>query len=88
MRLADVPRDINLGAVIRSIEPDFALVECFATGSQCVLTGHCRLAGVLNGALQHFLAHVDGFSLADLLPGNDLPLKVDQRVKLERRRRQ
>lgn len=85
MRLAHVPRDINLGAVVRSMEPDFALVECFATGSQCVLTGHCRLAGVLDGALQDFLAHVDGFSLADLLPGNDLPLKVGQRMKLERR---
>jgi Rrf2 family nitric oxide-sensitive transcriptional repressor len=86
MRLAHVPHDINLGAVVRGIEPDFALVECFGRGSRCVLTGHCSLAGVLGGALQDFLAHLDGFSLADLLPGNDLPLKVGQRMKLERRR--
>ena len=58
----------------------------FGRGSRCVLTGHCSLAGVLGGALQDFLAHLDGFSLADLLPGNDLPLKVGQRMKLERRR--
>lgn len=83
MRLAHAPRDINLGAVVRSIEPDFALAECFATGNQCVLTGQCRLAGVLGGALQEFMAHLDGFSLADLLPNSDLPLTGGQRMKLE-----
>lgn len=77
---------INLGAVVRSIEPDFALVECFSTGNQCVLTGQCRLASVLGGALQEFMTHLDGFSLADLLPGTDLPLKSGQRMTLERRR--
>lgn len=69
MRLAHAPAAINLGAVVRSIEPDFALVECFATGSQCTLTGQCRLAGVFGGALEGFMAHLDGFTLADLLPG-------------------
>ena len=29
---------------------------------------NCGLAGVLQGALQSFVAHLDGFSLADLLP--------------------
>lgn len=86
MRLAHAPRDINLGAVVRSIEPDFALVECFSTGTQCVLSGQCRLAGVLGGAVREFMAHLDGFSLADLLPGTDFPLKSGQRMKLERRR--
>lgn len=68
MRLAHLPEDINLGAVVRSMEPDFQLVECFATGSACVLTGHCPLTGVLDGALQSFLAHLDGFTLEDILP--------------------
>lgn len=71
MRLAHAPRDISLGAVVRSIEPDFELVECFAAGSQCRLGGRCRLAGVLGGALQGFMAHLDGFTLADLLPETD-----------------
>jgi len=31
------------------------------------------------------MAHLDGFSLADLLPGTDLPLTAGQLVKLERR---
>ena len=30
IRLARVPQDINLGVLIKQIEPDFALVECFA----------------------------------------------------------
>lgn len=85
MRLAHAPRDINLGKVVRSIEPDFDLVECFATGSQCTLTGQCRLASVLGVALQGFLAHLDGFTLADLLPGTDLPL-AGRRIKVERRK--
>ncbi len=86
MRLARAPAHVNLGAVVRSIEPDFDLVECFATGSQCTLTGQCRLAGVLGGALQGFMAHLDGFTLADLLPGTDLPLVAGHRMKLARRR--
>ncbi|CAN7769170.1 Rrf2 family transcriptional regulator [Pseudorhodoferax sp. LjRoot39] len=89
MRLAHAPRDINLGAVVRGIEPDFALGECFSTDNQCVLTGQCRLAGVLGGALQEFMAHLDGFSLADLLPGTDLLInllpKAGQRMKPQRR---
>ena len=93
MRPAHAPRDINLGAVVRGIEPDFALVECFSTDNQCVLTGQCRLAGVLGGALQEFMAHLDGFSLADLLPGTDLLInlpptllpKAGQRMKPQRR---
>ena len=68
MRLAMAPQQINLGAVVRGMEPDFALVECFGSNSQCTLTGDCGLAGVLQGALQSFVAHLDGFSLADLLP--------------------
>lgn len=68
MRLASAPGDINLGEVIRSVEPDFDVVECFANGSRCAITGHCRLTGVLDGALQAFMTHLDGCTLADLLP--------------------
>lgn len=67
MRLAAPPAQINLGAVVRAIEPDFTLVECFDSGGGCALTGHCRLAGVISGALAAFLAEFDARSLADLL---------------------
>lgn len=31
IRLARAPKDINVGVLIKQIEPDFNLVECFAT---------------------------------------------------------
>jgi Rrf2 family nitric oxide-sensitive transcriptional repressor len=68
MRLAVPPKQVNLGAVVRRVEPDFALVECFAASNGCVLTGYCRLAGIFAGALDGFLGHLDRYSLADLVP--------------------
>jgi Rrf2 family nitric oxide-sensitive transcriptional repressor len=69
MRLARPPEQINLGAVVRSIEPDFALVECFAPGSTCRLTGRCGLSRLLDQALNEFMRHLDRHSLADVLEG-------------------
>ncbi|MGZ5798747.1 MAG: RrF2 family transcriptional regulator [Caldimonas sp.] len=68
MRLAAAPADINLGAVVRSVEPDFALVDCLTTDNACRLTGHCRLTRIVSEALQSFLSHLDRHTLADLLP--------------------
>lgn len=84
MRLATAPAAINLGAVVRAVEPDFALVECFGTENRCALTSYCRLAGVLGGALESFLAHLDRHTLADLVP--DLP-RGPATVTLDRRSR-
>ena len=36
MRLAALPAEINLGAVVRSIEPDFFLVDCLGSDAVCV----------------------------------------------------
>lgn len=68
VRLGAPPEQINIGAVVRGIEPDFYLVDCFAGHPTCQLTGHCALTGVLNGALRKFLEHLDGVTLAELLP--------------------
>jgi Rrf2 family nitric oxide-sensitive transcriptional repressor len=68
MRLARAPQDINLGELVRSIEPDFALAECFTTGNACTLTGHCRLTVVMRDALKGFMAELDRRTLADILP--------------------
>jgi Rrf2 family nitric oxide-sensitive transcriptional repressor len=79
MRLAAAPADINLGDVVRSMEPDFSLVECLTTGNSCTLTGSCRLTGILGEALQGFMAHLDRHSLADLLPRPPLAGAARQR---------
>ncbi len=73
MRLAREPHEIGLGEVVRDMEPDFHLVECFSTGNTCVRTGDCALSGVLNSALQDFLARLDGVTLADIVPIRPLP---------------
>jgi Rrf2 family nitric oxide-sensitive transcriptional repressor len=68
MRLGAAPAEINLGAVVRSVETDFALVECLKDDYGCRLTGNCRLTGIVTEALQSFMAHLDRHTLADLLP--------------------
>lgn len=68
MRLAAAPADINLGAVVRSIEPDFNLVDCLSRDTVCSLTGHCKLTGIMSGALQSMMHYLDAYTLADLLP--------------------
>jgi len=65
--LAKPPEAINLGAVVRATEPDFALVECFATGNQCTITKRCKLPNVLNEALNAFVSSLDRYTLADIM---------------------
>jgi Rrf2 family nitric oxide-sensitive transcriptional repressor len=71
MRLAQAPEQINLGAVVREMESDFALVECLDGGTRCVLSGLCGLTDVVQGALVQFLSHFDQYTLADILPRRD-----------------
>jgi Rrf2 family transcriptional regulator, nitric oxide-sensitive transcriptional repressor len=66
VRLAMPAEEVVLGDVIRATEPDFALVECFATGNQCVITRCCKLQGVLDEALSAFLAVLDKHTLASI----------------------
>lgn len=66
LRLGKSAEEIVLGDVIRCTEPDFALVECFSTGSQCAITSCCRLQGTLDEALRAFLAVLDRQTLASV----------------------
>jgi Rrf2 family nitric oxide-sensitive transcriptional repressor len=59
--------DIRLGQVIRLLEDDQPLVECFAgLGSDCTIDGHCRLKNRLRTAEAAFLADLDRSTLADI----------------------
>ncbi|KAB2927298.1 MAG: Rrf2 family transcriptional regulator [Dechloromonas sp.] len=69
IRLGRAPAEIRLGEVIRQTENDFALVECFATGSQCQIHAACRLPPILDEALAAMFAVLDRYTLADLLLG-------------------
>lgn len=65
--LAQPPEEINLGAVLRVSEPDFALVECFTAENACAISSFCRLPNVLNEALNAFVGTLDRYTLADIL---------------------
>ena len=65
--LAKAPEAIVVGDVVRATEPDFALVECFGTGNQCIVTGCCKLPTMLNEALNSFIATLDRYTIADLM---------------------
>lgn len=67
LMLARAPESIGLGHVVRSTEPDFAIVECFGDTYQCRLTPSCRLKGILGTALAAFLNEMDRHTLADLV---------------------
>ena len=60
------PEAIRIGDVVRLTEPDFALVECFATGNQCLLTRCCKLSGMFGEAMASFQQTLDRYTLADV----------------------
>lgn len=68
IRLAKPASQIVLGDVVRTMEPDFFIVECFATGHSCMLHGSCKLTSVVDGALRSFMEYLDGHTLAEVLP--------------------
>lgn len=66
--LARDPAEINIGKLVRALEDNFDMVECFqATGNTCPLTPCCALTGVLHEAMNGFLAVLDRYTLADVL---------------------
>ena len=67
LTLAKAPAQIRLGDVLRTTEPDFALVECFRSDNRCLITPRCRLRGALKEALAAFVGTLDRYTLADLL---------------------
>lgn len=72
IRLAAEPGMINIGEVVRRMEDDFYLVECFnPSGGSCPISPVCGLKGVLGRALQAYLQVLDEYSLQDLLVNKD-----------------
>jgi Rrf2 family nitric oxide-sensitive transcriptional repressor len=68
LRLGKAPEKIRIGAVVRSTEPDFTVVECFdQMKDQCVLSPSCALKNVLYTATLAYLQQLDGITLADIL---------------------
>lgn len=67
--LAMPPDHIRLGTLVRQLESDQAIVECFQpNASGCTLLAGCRLRGMLARSQQSFYQTLDRETLADCLP--------------------
>ena len=83
-RLARPPEQINIGAVVRQVEPEFGVVPCLRVGeAPCVIAPACRLKHLLAEATEQFLAELDRHTLADLLEPRR---KLQKLLQLESKR--
>jgi len=76
LRLARPANEIGIGEVVRKMEPDFELLECFnELTDQCVITKSCSLKSVLINARDEFLATLDQYTVADAVkrPAKESP---------------
>jgi Rrf2 family nitric oxide-sensitive transcriptional repressor len=79
VRLARDPREIRIGDVVRRLDKEQPLVECFRTdGGDCALSPRCRLKGMLGRAKQEFMCELDRYTLSDCLENSDGALAIDQ----------
>ena len=68
--LAKPLSDIRLGWLVRKLESDQPIVECFRDdGGFCVIEPGCRLRGMINRAHEAFYKSLDEHTLADCAGG-------------------
>ncbi len=68
IRLSRPADQIRLGEVVRRIEENFEMAECFKQGEiNCPLVATCGMNGALSRALQAFFDVLDEYTIADLI---------------------
>jgi Rrf2 family transcriptional regulator, nitric oxide-sensitive transcriptional repressor len=73
VELAVLPETVRLGSLVRQLEADQPMVECFRQdGCACTLLPGCRLRGMLQTAQDGFYDRLEAFTLADCLSGGAL----------------
>ncbi len=71
LRLACPAGKILVGRIVRMMEADLALVECFQGGAnECVITPACRLKAMLSEAVDAFLNVLDQYTIENLVRRN------------------
>lgn len=66
--------EVHIGAVVRAVENDLGVVDCLRSGPcDCVFLPRCGLIAAMAGATESFLAHLDGFTLSDVMRRTALP---------------
>jgi Rrf2 family nitric oxide-sensitive transcriptional repressor len=69
IRLAKPAGEISIGQLVRELEDDMRLVQCFdpESAGDCRIESACVLRHVFHGALEAFLQELDRYTLANLL---------------------
>jgi Rrf2 family nitric oxide-sensitive transcriptional repressor len=71
--LARPTDEIIIADVVRDMEDDLNMVECFCEGGSCIIKPMCELKSVLTKALTAYLDTLESYTLKDLLrPRNEL----------------
>lgn len=82
MKLSRSPELISIGDVVRRMEPNFDIVECFnADNPACAVSSVCALKSALYQAGNEFLAVLDRFTLADAMEQGE---QTDQLFPMEK----
>ncbi len=82
IRLARLPQLINIGDVVRDMEENINLVECFnAKNQSCPLLPACVLKSVLAEARKSLFDTLDRYTLADLLTNKASLRKITESQK-------
>ncbi|MFC2948793.1 Rrf2 family transcriptional regulator [Virgibacillus sediminis] len=72
IRLAKPPEEINVGLVVRQMENDFHLLECFENGTDhCVISPACTLKYTVNKALHAFFKVLEEYTIKDLIKNEE-----------------
>jgi Rrf2 family nitric oxide-sensitive transcriptional repressor len=86
--LAVAPETIRLGTLVRQLEADQPIVECFReAGCDCTFMPACRLRDMLGQARDSFYRTLDARTLADCVAGPmahggiQMPIHADGRVE-------
>jgi Rrf2 family nitric oxide-sensitive transcriptional repressor len=64
--LARPAAKIRVGDVVRDMEPNLALVECFTDHGKCAINPVCRLKKALGDANRAFMNVLNEYTLADV----------------------
>lgn len=76
VRLARPPEEVEIGRVVRAVEPSFEVAECFGGHDRCLISPACGYRGVLLEALAAFHEVLDRATLADLVDRRQRQLRA------------
>jgi Rrf2 family nitric oxide-sensitive transcriptional repressor len=86
LKIARPAKEILIGELIRSTEPDLDLLECSnPTTDKCVISSTCGLKSVIADAQAGFLAVLDKYTLADIVKASKKAIPSFKSIPIVRR---